>query len=126
LCATPLANWSISWHTELIIKTVYMKIVKVQYTTSAAYAATNQAHIQAIAREVQQLNHPGIRYQAYLLADGKTFVHLDFFENEAAHETLQQLSSFRTFDERLWASDLEVEPKLELLSLVATSASLTL
>lgn len=98
-----------------------MKIVKVSYTTKAEYAASNKANIAAIVRELKQLSHPGITYSAYLLPDGKTFVHLDRFENEAAHEVLTSLQSFKKFAAELEASSLEAEPKLELLSLVAAT-----
>lgn len=98
-----------------------MKIVRVQYTTRPEYAATNQENIRQVVNELRALNHPGINYSTYLLPDGKTFMHLDHFENEAAHETLQALESFKKFADELWASKMEVEPVLELPSLVASS-----
>jgi len=99
-----------------------MKIVRVHYTTTAEFAPRNQENIRGIVNELKELNHPGIHYSTYLLPDGKTFMHLDHFENEEAHQTLIELNSFKKFDEELWASQLEVEPKLELLSLVAASS----
>ena len=84
-----------------------MKIVRVQYTTTAAYAATNQENIRQVVNELKKLNHPGIKYSAYLLEDGKTFMHFDQFENEAAHQILLELASFKKFDAGLWASQLE-------------------
>lgn len=48
-------------------------------------------------------------------------MHLDHLENEEAHQFLQSLSSFKKFADELWASGLEVEPKLELLTLVAST-----
>ncbi len=48
-------------------------------------------------------------------------MHLDQFENEEAHQALMALDSFKNFSSELWASGLEVEPKLELLSLVGSS-----
>ncbi|MEO5998171.1 MAG: hypothetical protein ABIN89_15610 [Chitinophagaceae bacterium] len=97
-----------------------MKIVRVQYTTTLEYAATNQENIREVVAEVKTINHPGIKYSCYLLPDGKTFMHFDQFENEASHEVLQALESFKKFEAELWASNLEVEPKLELLCLVAS------
>ncbi|HJP63239.1 MAG TPA: hypothetical protein VJ844_07330 [Mucilaginibacter sp.] len=99
-----------------------MKIVRVHYTTTAEFAPRNRENIRGIVNELKELNHPGIHYSTYLLPDGKTFMHLDHFENEEAHQTLIELNSFKKFDEELWASQLEVEPKLELLSLVAASS----
>lgn len=98
-----------------------MKIVRVQYTTRPEFAATNQQNIAAIVEELKGLGHPGIKYTAWLLPDGKTFMHFDQLENEEAHQVLQELKSFHKFASELEASDLEVEPKLELLSLVAST-----
>jgi hypothetical protein len=98
-----------------------MKIVRVQYSTTEVYAAKNQENIRQVVNELKALNHPGIKYSAYLLQDGKTFVHFDQFENEEAHLVLQSLESFKKFAAELWASNLEAEPKLELLSLVAST-----
>lgn len=95
-----------------------MKIVRVQYTTTAKFAPINKENITEIINELKALNHPGIQYNAYLLPDGKTFMHIDHFENEEAHQVLTGLSSFKKFDAELWSSQLEIEPKLELLSLI--------
>jgi hypothetical protein len=101
-----------------------MKIVRVQYTTTAGYAATNHQNINGIVEELKQLNHPGINYSCCVLADGKTFMHLDHFENEEAHLALQELASFKKFAAALDASGLEVEPELEILSLVAATGNI--
>jgi hypothetical protein len=101
-----------------------MKIVRVHYTTSKEFAPVNQENIRQIVKELKKLNHPGIKYSTYLLPDGKTFMHLDHFENEEAHDVLTSLESFKKFDEDLWASDLEVEPVLELPTLVASTEDL--
>jgi hypothetical protein len=100
---------------------INMKIVRVQYTTTPEFAHTNKANIENVTKELRKLNHPGIKYGAWLLPDGKTFMHFDQFENEEAHQVLTALASFKKFADELWASKLEVEPKLELLSLVASS-----
>ena len=98
-----------------------MKVVRVQYTTTAEYAATNVQNIAGIVAELQTLNGSRIKYGAWLLPDGKTFMHFDQFENEEAHLLLQELTSFKKFADELDASGLEVEPKLELLSLAAST-----
>ena len=98
-----------------------MKVVRVQYTTTFEYAPINQRNIAAVVAELKALGHPGIKYGAWLLPDGKTFMHFDQLEDEEAHQALQSLASFKKFAEELWASGLEVEPKLELLSLVAST-----
>jgi len=98
-----------------------MKVVRVMYTVRPGYVAANQANIAGIVAELKQLNHPGIKYGAWLLPDGKTFMHFDQFENEAAHDVLTSLESFKKFAGELEASGLEVEPKLELPVLVAST-----
>jgi hypothetical protein len=100
-----------------------MKIVRVSYTLPAAVVPQNQANIAGIVQELKTLNHAGIKYSAYLLPDGKTFMHFDQFENEEAHQLLTSLASFKKFDRELWANGFEVEPELHLLSLVASTES---
>lgn len=98
-----------------------MKVVRVMYTARPEYVATNQVNIAGIVNELKQLGHPGIKYGTWLLPDGKTFMHFDQFEDEAAHEVLTSLESFKKFATELEASGLEVEPKLELLTPVAST-----
>ena len=98
-----------------------MKTVRVHYTTKTSFVATNQANIAAVVAELKTLNHPGIKYGAWLLPDGKTFMHFDQFDSEESHLVLQELSSFKKFADALWASGLEVEPKLELLTLASST-----
>jgi len=58
----------------------HMKIVRVIYTHQAGIRCHHQANIANIVKELKALNHPGIKYSCYLLPDGKTFMHLDHFE----------------------------------------------
>ena len=48
-------------------------------------------------------------------------MHFDQFENDEAHQVLQNLVSFKKFADELEASQFEIEPKLELLALVAST-----
>jgi hypothetical protein len=105
------------------IKHIIMKVVRVQYTTKAEYAATNLQNIAAVVEELKTFNNTSIKYGAWLLPDGKTFMHFDQFESEEAHLILQELASFKKFASALHASGLEVEPELELLSLAASTES---
>lgn len=100
-----------------------MKIIRVQYTTTPEFAPVNQANIAAIVSELKELNRPGIKYGCWLLPDGKTFMHFDQFADEKDHQVLTSLKSFEKFDRDLWASNLEAEPVLELLSLVVSTES---
>jgi hypothetical protein len=101
-----------------------MKIVKVTYTTSAGFAEQNQSNIKAVMTDLQQANHKGINYNACICADGKTFIHTAFFNSDEDQKLLNELPSFKRFQEQLKASGLENPPKQELLNLVGSSANI--
>ncbi|HEY1871044.1 MAG TPA: hypothetical protein VGG71_08300 [Chitinophagaceae bacterium] len=101
-----------------------MKIVKVTYTTSADFAEQNQNNIKAVMTDLQQANHKGINYNACICADGKTFIHTAFFKSDEDQKLLNELPSFKSFQEQLKASGLENPPKQELLTLVGSSANI--
>lgn len=98
-----------------------MKIVKVTYTTTIDFSEQNQNNIKIVMTDLQNLNHQGINYNACINADGKTFIHTAFFKGDEDQKILNDLPSFRHFQEQLKASGLEVAPKQELLNLVASS-----
>jgi hypothetical protein len=101
-----------------------MKIVKVTYTTKAEFAEQNQSNIKNVMTDLQKLNNPGINYNACLGADGKTFTHTAFFKSDEDQKILNELSSFKHFQEQLKSSGLEVPPKQELLNLVGSSKNI--
>lgn len=74
--------------------------------------------------DLQRLNHPGINYNACLGADGKTFTHTAFFKSEEDQKLLNELSSFKYFQEQLKANGFEIPPKQELLNLVGSSKNI--
>ncbi|MGY4537930.1 hypothetical protein ACVW0P_002349 [Mucilaginibacter sp. UYNi724] len=98
-----------------------MRVNRVQYTTTAAFAPINQANIAEIIKDLKQLKHPGIQCGCWLLPDGKTFMHFDQFVDDAAHDVLLSRASFKKFDEELWASGLEAEPVMVNPTLVAST-----
>ena len=98
-----------------------MKIVKVTYTTKAEFAQQNQHNIKNVMSDLEKANHPGINYNACLAADNKTFVHTAFFKSDEDQMMLNELPSFKSFQEQLKSGGLEVPPKQELLTLVGTS-----
>ena len=98
-----------------------MKIVKVTYTASEAYAEQNKINIQKVMSDLQNMNVAGINYNCCLGPDGKTFIHSAFFESDEHEKILLGLPSFISFQQLLKASGPEVPPKQELLSLVGTS-----
>jgi hypothetical protein len=101
-----------------------MKIIRVTYTTKAGFAAQNQINIKNVMADLQKLNNGGINYNSCLSPDGKTFTHTAFFKSEEDHKVLNDLVSFKHFQEQLKAGGLEVPPKQELLELVGSSTSI--
>ncbi len=100
-----------------------MKIVRVTYTAKPEYIEQNQQNIQAVMSDLQQQNHSGINYNACLSADGKTFTHTAFFNSDEDQKSLNELPSFKHFQEQLKANGIEVPPKQELLTLVGSSVN---
>ncbi len=98
-----------------------MKIVKVTYTTKAEYAEQNQSNIKNVMADLQNANHQGIHYNACLSADNKTFIHTAFFKSDEDQKILNELPSFKSFQEQLKSGGLEVPPKQELLTLIGSS-----
>ena len=97
-----------------------MKIVKVIYTAKAEFAEQNQGNIKKVMADLQKLNHSGINYNACLSTDGKTFTHTAFFKSDEDQKLLNELPSFKHFQEQLKAGGLETPPKQELLTLVGS------
>jgi hypothetical protein len=101
-----------------------MKIVKVTYTTKAEFAEQNQSNIKNVMTDLQNANHQGINYNACLSADNKTFIHTAFFKSDEDQKLLNELPSFKFFQEQLRSGGLEVPPKQELLTLVGSSTNI--
>jgi len=101
-----------------------MKIVKVTYTIKLDFSEQNQKNIKNIMTDLQRLNSPGINYNVCISADNKTFIHTAFFKTEADQKVLNELPSFKIFQEQLKVNGLEVAPKQELLQLVGSSTNI--
>ncbi len=101
-----------------------MKTVKVTYTTKASFAEQNQANIKKVMADLQKLKQAGINYHACLGPDGKTFIHTAFFNSDEDQKVLNELPSFKSFQEELKASGPESPPKQELLSLIGSSTDI--
>lgn len=98
-----------------------MKVIRVQYTVKKDYVATNQNNIQQVMSDLRKLNNPSIKYSSFLLEDGKTFMHFAIYPDEATSQIVPSLPSFQKFRSELKASQPEVPPKAENLSLVASA-----
>lgn len=98
-----------------------MKIVRVTYTTKPEFAEQNQSNIKNVMKDLQKLNHTGINYNACIGTDGKSFIHTAFFKSDEEQKLLNELPSFKYFQEQLKANGFEIPPKQELLNLVGSS-----
>ena len=98
-----------------------MNAVKVQYTVKEEYVETNKANIQRVMTDLKEINNPGIKYSAFLLDDGKSFVHFVMRVDDQAQKTLSELPSFQEFQHQLRESGPEVAPQAENLILVGAS-----
>jgi len=98
-----------------------MKAVKVQYTVKESYVETNKKNIEQVMTDLRALNNPGIKYSAFLLDDGRTFVHLAMYPDEATMAIVGDLEAFQKFRQALKESQPEVPPQAEDLNLVASA-----
>ena len=98
-----------------------MKIVRVIYTAKTEFAEQNKGNIKNVMADLQKLNSPGINYNACVSADGKTFTHTAFFKSDEEQKILNELPSFKYFQEQLKSNGFEIPPKQELLNLVGSS-----
>jgi hypothetical protein len=101
-----------------------MKTIRIQYTVEAGFAETNKQNIAKVMQELRTLNHPGVRYSAYILDDGKTFMHLVSLKDEEAEKVIPNLESFRNFQTQLKGSQPEAPPKFDDLELVGSSVDI--
>lgn len=101
-----------------------MKIFKVTYTVKAAFAAENQKNVQVFMNDLRRIGDPGLKYISYLGADGKTFTHIATYTSDTAQQTLLELPSFKSFQQKRDESGLEMEPQIEEVALVAATYDL--
>ena len=101
-----------------------MKIVKVTYASQPEFASQNALNIQGVMNELRKLKKSGIFYHACLASDGKTFTHTAFFDSEEDHQVLNQLPSFKYFQEQLKNGGFETQPKQEFLTMIGSSSDI--
>ena len=97
-----------------------MKAIRVQYTVQPDYVETNKRNIRQVMSDLRALGNPNIIYTTFLLEDGKTFMHQVYYPDDQPN-ALNELPSFTKFRMDLKASQPEVPPNSENLSLVAAS-----
>ena len=98
-----------------------MKIVKVIYSAKPDYVEQNKINIKAVMNDLERLAPSGIFYTVCLSSDGKSFIHTAYFKSDEDQKSLNDLASFKYFQEQLKSNGLESPPIQELLTLVNSS-----
>lgn len=98
-----------------------MIFVKVTYTVSSDFAATNKKNVEKFINDIRKLNNPAIRYTSFVSEDGKTFTHMSAFKSEEAQRQFLSLPSFKSFQQERDASGLEFSATVEMLQVAASS-----
>jgi ABC-type methionine transport system ATPase subunit len=101
-----------------------MKIITVTYTTTDIFSEQNQQNIRNVMADLQQQDHPGIQYTACLCSNNKTFIHTAFFNSDEDQKVLNELPSFKEFQQALKTGGIEIPPKQEMLTLVGASTNI--
>lgn len=98
-----------------------MKATKIQYTVKSEFAEQNAENINNVMNDLRKLNNADLKYSSFLLDDKKSFVHFVMMNTEEAGKILNSLDSFKKFQTELKASNPEIPPKVENISLVNSS-----
>jgi hypothetical protein len=78
-----------------------LKAVLVRYKTHDGKAAENEALIHAVFDELRDTAPAGVRYAAFKLEDGVSFVHLAIVDTADGSNPLPALKSFERFQQDL-------------------------
>ncbi len=97
-----------------------MITVKATYTVKAAFAEQNKENINRFMNDFKTLGDD-FRYTVLTQKDGKTFVHLSQYKNEAIQKELLEVPSFKAFQQQRDESELEAEPQIEVLTFLTAS-----
>jgi hypothetical protein len=100
-----------------------MHRVMVRYTVKPGRAAENERRIEQVFAELALTAPAGIRYAAFKLEDGVSFVHVFSHEAEDGADVLRALPAFQTFRAGL-ADRCEVGPVRATLEEVGSYDSL--
>ena len=73
----------------------------IRYTTAREHAARNEELIRAVYAELHQTRLDGLRYAAFKLSDGVTFVHLVENEDGDKPSPLLTVKAFGEFQQGL-------------------------
>ena len=74
-----------------------MSCTSIRYTVKDGRGDENQALIEQVFAELAQQAPAGVRYAAFRLEDGVTFVHVVSHESTEGREALRALPAFKAF-----------------------------
>ncbi|MEM6991987.1 MAG: hypothetical protein AAF721_15870 [Myxococcota bacterium] len=100
-----------------------MYATRVRYTVNDSYVEQNKANIRKVMDEVRAKSEGGVQYNAFVEADGKTFVHIVVVRDEALKSVVPSTDAFKAFQAAL-KPNLEVPPANESWSLVGATYDL--
>lgn len=98
-----------------------MKTVQVTYTVQESYADQNKMNITQVMNDLRATGRDGIHYSSYVKEDGVTFVHVAHFATEEDNKVLNDLDSFKHFQQELKASGLVNPPAAQTLEMIGSS-----
>ena len=74
-----------------------MKRMMVRYKVKADRAAENESYITRVFAQLARENPSGLRYAAFKLGDGVSFMHIVAIEGAEGSNPLRELSAFQEF-----------------------------
>jgi hypothetical protein len=101
-----------------------MIVVKVTYTVKPEFVPKNQENISLFMADFRKMDRHNFRYNVYLKADGRTFVHLSHFKDEIIQNEILNVPSFKSFQKERDESGLNNSHQLETFKVVDASADI--
>ncbi|GHO99345.1 hypothetical protein KSF_093930 [Reticulibacter mediterranei] len=100
-----------------------ISITHATYTVQAAYAEQNKSRIARVIEELRALQRTDLQYSVFVQDDGKTFIHMLLCTTEDAHKAFGSLEAFAAFQRGLEASQPEVLPSVNRVTLVGSTTN---
>lgn len=97
-----------------------MIAVKVTYSVNDAYINTNKELIQKFLTDFRKLDSSQFLYTVFQTKDGKNFIHISQYKNEAIQQVLLNTPSFVYFQQQR-DNNLASEPTIEMLNHIGAS-----
>ena len=69
----------------------------IRYTIKPEHTARNDEHLGAVFAELEAVRPVGLRYAAFKLNDGVSYVHFVWMDAQHEHRPAAQLASLRAF-----------------------------